>query len=104
MIKLKSIMLNGSLKLGVRLRKHGAYGWKMMSKMWGLEQESKMPAVNENLNRQLETRTEMLLNLKNRYAQPCSKVSEILDRRQHSPAQDLSNMSKKIPQARDHFS
>jgi len=66
-----------------------------MSKMWGMEQESKMLAVNENINRQLETGTEMLLNLKNRCAQPYSRVSEMLDIIQHFLAQAVSNVSKK---------
>jgi len=68
-------MLNGSLKLGVRLRKHGAYGWKMMSKMWGLEQESKMLAVNKNLNRVSRMLFEMLSNSETRCAQWDSKMS-----------------------------
>ena len=96
------VLFNGSLKLGVRISlclcvsvvRYCPKCARRMSKMWGLEQESKMWAVNKNLNRQLETGTEMLLNLKNSCARPCSRISEMLDKSQWFCAQGLSRMSK----------
>jgi hypothetical protein len=54
-----------------------------------------MLAVNENLNRQLEAESEMLLIFEKRCAQTLSKISGMLGGLQHSPAQAVSRMSKK---------
>ena len=60
----------------------------------GLQQESKMRSVNENLNQLLKAESEMLLNSENSCAQRVSRVSEMLDSLQCSPAQSVSRMSK----------
>jgi hypothetical protein len=54
-----------------------------------------LPFVKENLNRQLEAESEMLLIFENGCARRLSKISGMLDGLQHSSAQDLSRMSKK---------